>query len=52
MTRPLRRAHLRVWVALAVLLPVLYVAALAVRRAPPPVNTAPLSADARGGALP
>lgn len=38
MTRPLRRAHVRIWVALAVLLPVLLVLALSVRRKTTPVN--------------
>jgi len=38
MTRPLRRAHRWTWLVLAVLLPALYVAALAVRRSPTPVN--------------
>jgi hypothetical protein len=38
MTRPLRRAHRRVWLLLAVLLPALYVAALAARRTTTPPN--------------
>ncbi len=38
MTRPLRRIHRWTWLALAVLLPALYIAALAVRRTTTPVN--------------
>lgn len=38
MTRPLRRAHLRIWLALAILLPTLLALALAARRDPTPRN--------------
>jgi hypothetical protein len=38
MTRPLRRAHRAVWLALATTLPWLLSAALAVRRDPAPPN--------------
>jgi len=38
MTRPLRRAHLTIWILLAVLLPILFAAAMAVRRATTPPN--------------
>jgi len=38
MIRPLRRAHYRVWVLLAVLLPTLFLTALASRRDPTPRN--------------
>ena len=38
MTRPLRRAHLAAWIALAILLPIVFFAALAVRRPPAPRN--------------
>lgn len=31
MTRPMRRAHFHIWIALAIVLPALFVAALAVR---------------------
>lgn len=40
MTRPLRRAHARIWLALAVLLPVLLALALAARRETTPPNPA------------
>jgi hypothetical protein len=39
MTRPLRRAHLRIWITLAVLLPVLLVTAVAARRTTTPRNS-------------
>ena len=39
MTRPLRRRHLQVWLLLAVLLPLLFGAALLARRPTTPVNT-------------
>jgi hypothetical protein len=38
MTRPLRRAHFRIWVALAVLLYVVFTAGLAARRSATPRN--------------
>jgi len=38
MTRPLRRVHRWIWLALAVLLPVLFLAGLSVRQAPQPAN--------------
>ena len=38
MTRPLRRAHRWTWVALAVLLPALFLAGLLVRQEPQPRN--------------
>jgi hypothetical protein len=38
MIRPLRRAHHRIWVLLAVLLPLLYAAGLASRRPATPPN--------------
>jgi hypothetical protein len=38
MTRPLRRAHARIWLLLSVLLPAILLAALAVRRTPTPNN--------------
>lgn len=38
MTRPLRRAHSRIWMGLAVLLPLLLAAALAARRDSTPRN--------------
>jgi hypothetical protein len=38
MIQPLRRAHYVAWLALAVLLPVLFVAALSARRDPTPRN--------------
>src|ERR1043166_709359 len=38
MTRPLRRAHFRVWIALAVLLPALFALGLAARRNTTPAN--------------
>jgi hypothetical protein len=40
MIQPLRRSHLWIWFVLAVLLPVLFVAALRVRQAAPPANPA------------
>jgi hypothetical protein len=39
MTRPLRRRHLQIWIVIALTLPVLFVAALAARRDPAPVNS-------------
>jgi hypothetical protein len=38
MTQPLRKLHLRVMIALAVLLPAAFVAGLAARRPPAPPN--------------
>ena len=38
MIRPLRRAHSRIWLALAVLLPVIFAAALLGRRDAAPPN--------------
>jgi hypothetical protein len=38
MTYPLRRAHRFVWIALAIILPILFIAALAVRRPSNPPN--------------
>lgn len=38
MTRPLRKAHLRIWMALAVLLPILFARALMVRHSTTPAN--------------
>ena len=38
MTHPLRRAHLRIWIALAVLLPALLMAAILARRTTIPIN--------------
>ena len=38
MTQPSRRTHFRVWIALAVLLPLLFAAGLAVRRTATPDN--------------
>ena len=38
MTRPLRRAHRWIWLALAVLLPALFLAGLLVRQEPQPPN--------------
>lgn len=38
MTRPLRRAHFRAWLTLALLLPVLWVAGLLARKSPNPIN--------------
>ena len=38
MTRPLRRAHARIWLILAILLPVLFVAGLLVRQPTTPSN--------------
>ena len=38
MTRPLRRAHLRIWIALAVLLYTIFAAGLLVRRSATPPN--------------
>ena len=38
MIRPLRRVHLRIWIVLAVLLPVLLAASLIVRQTTTPVN--------------
>lgn len=41
MILPLRRRHRRFWVALALLLPALYLAALLVRPAPPRMDALP-----------
>ena len=38
MIRPLRRAHLHIWIALAVLLPAVLIAAIAVRHTTTPPN--------------
>lgn len=38
MTQPIRRAHYRMWITLAILLPVLFIAALSSRRDPAPRN--------------
>lgn len=38
MIRPLRRTHLHIWIALALLLPLLFICALMVRRTTTPVN--------------
>ena len=38
MTRPLRRAHLRIWIALALVLPAVLIAAIAARRTTTPPN--------------
>jgi hypothetical protein len=40
MTAPLRKLHRRVWLVLALLLPAIFVAGLALRHAPLPVNSA------------
>ena len=39
MIRPLRRAHLRIWVVFAVLLPAVFLVALAARRPTTPRNS-------------
>ena len=39
MVRPLRRWHTYIWFALALLLPAIFVAALAVRRTTTPANS-------------
>ncbi len=39
MTRPLRRAHFRIWLVLALLLPVVIATAVVARRTTTPVNT-------------
>ena len=39
MTRPMRQRHLQVWIALAVALPLLFIAAMAARRDATPVNS-------------
>ena len=39
MTRPLRRVHLRIWIALALLLPAVVIAAIAARRTSTPPNS-------------
>lgn len=39
MTRPLRRAHLLIWIALALLLPAMLIATIAVRRMTTPPNS-------------
>ena len=41
MTAPLRRWHLRAWIGLALLLPIILLAALAARRPEPGVNQLP-----------
>ena len=38
MTRPLRRRHLQIWIVLALALPLLFGAALVVRRETAPIN--------------
>jgi len=38
MIRPLRRAHLRIWIVIAAVLPFLFAASLIVRRSTTPVN--------------
>jgi hypothetical protein len=38
MIRPLRRIHLRFWIALAVLLPLFFASSLLVRRTTTPLN--------------
>jgi len=38
MTRPLRRAHYRIWLILAVLLPAVFVAGMLTRRSATPAN--------------
>lgn len=38
MIRPLRRSHLRIWILLALTLPILFVTALAMRRNATPIN--------------
>jgi hypothetical protein len=38
MTQPLRRAHRRILIVLAVVLPAAFVAGLAARKSPPPAN--------------
>jgi hypothetical protein len=38
MTRPLRRAHLRIWLVLAIVLPALFILALSARRGTTPIN--------------
>ena len=40
MIQPLRRNHLRIWICLAVLLPILFIAGLASRQETTPVNAA------------
>jgi hypothetical protein len=40
MTRPLRRLHLRIWIALAILLPVVLLAGIAGRQDTTPINDA------------
>jgi hypothetical protein len=39
MTRPLRSAHLWIWIALAVVLPAVLIAAIAARRTTTPANS-------------
>lgn len=50
MIRPLRRAHFFTWIALAILLPVLVIAAISVRRITtyPPQPALPHPIDSRG----
>jgi len=38
MTRPMRRAHLRIWLVLAIVLPGLLILAVSARRGATPVN--------------
>lgn len=38
MTQPLRRLHFRIWIALALVLPLLFVVALSARRTTTPMN--------------
>jgi hypothetical protein len=38
MTQPMRQSHLWIWICLAVLLPVLFIAGLSVRRPTTPQN--------------
>jgi len=39
MTRPLRRAHARIWIVLPILLTITFILALTARRTPTPINT-------------
>jgi hypothetical protein len=45
MILPLRRAHRWIWLALALLLPALYLAALALRPAPPRLDRLPAALE-------
>lgn len=51
MIRPLRRTHLYIWAALALLLPILVVSAITARKIPPPLPQhapqSPIESDAR-----